>query len=68
MNMGPLTSSTAPTPFKKVKFFMVPYNDLDSLRGHLLIGANFFSLVKHLTWYLISFIWEVFSFFFFLIF
>ena len=29
--------------------------DLDSCRGHLLIGANFFSLVELLTWDLISF-------------
>ena len=28
----------------------VPYYDLDSCRGHLLIGANFFSSVELLTW------------------
>ena len=28
----------------------VPYNDLDSFRGHLFIGTNFFSLVDILTW------------------
>ena len=27
-----------------------PQNDLDSCRGDLLIGANFFSLVKLMTW------------------
>ena len=28
----------------------VPCYDLDSFRGHLLIGANIFSLVERLTW------------------
>ena len=28
----------------------VPFYDLDSCMGHLLIGVNFFSLVKLLTW------------------
>jgi len=27
-----------------------PYNDLDSFRGHLLIGSNFFSLLNLSIW------------------
>ena len=28
----------------------LPKNDLDSFRGHLLIGSNFFSLLKPFIW------------------
>ena len=32
-----------------------PQNDFDSFRGHLLIGSNFFSLLKLLIWDLVAF-------------